>query len=54
MTKSQADHFELHPHFKAAILLRRFDDQANGSMDPITCLIGFYVYRLRGWRLVGS
>lgn len=28
MTKSQADHFELHPHFKAAVLLRRFDDQA--------------------------
>jgi len=28
MTKSQADHFQLHPHFKAAIQLRRIDDQA--------------------------
>ncbi len=28
MTKTQANHFELHPHFAAAIQLRRFDDQA--------------------------
>ncbi len=28
MTKSQAEHFEVHSHFKAAVLLRRFDDQA--------------------------
>ena len=28
MSKSQSDHFESHPHFKAAIQLRRIDDQA--------------------------
>ena len=28
MSKTQAAHFELHPHFAAAIQLRRFDDQA--------------------------
>lgn len=28
MTKTQAAHFELHPHFAAAIQLRRFDDQS--------------------------
>jgi phosphonate degradation associated HDIG domain protein len=28
MTQSQSDHFELHPHFKAAVQLRRIDDQA--------------------------
>jgi len=28
MSKSQAAHFESHPHFTAAIQLRRFDDQA--------------------------
>jgi len=28
MSKSQSDHFELHPHFVEAIQLRRLDDQA--------------------------
>lgn len=28
MTTTQARHFELHPHFAAAIQLRQFDDQA--------------------------
>jgi len=28
MSKTQAAHFELHPHFAAAVKLRRFDDQA--------------------------
>lgn len=28
MTQAQAAHFESHPHFKAAIQLRRLDDQA--------------------------